>query len=85
VRTQRHRQGIGSDVLAYLEQLTSKPILIGTWSAATWAIDFYQKHGYQMVTPEEKDRLLRTYWNIPERQVETSVVLANKKWFRLRK
>ncbi len=85
VRTQRHKQGIGSKMLAYLEQLTSKPILIGTWADATWAIGFYQKHGYQMVTPEEKDRLLRTYWTIPERQVETSVVLANEKWFRLQK
>ncbi len=49
---------------------------MGTWAAATWAIRFYEKHGFQQVTPEEKDRLLRTYWSIPNRQVETSVVLA---------
>jgi hypothetical protein len=57
-------------------------VLIGTWAAATWAIRFYQKHGFRLVTPEEKDRLLRKYWNIPERQVETSVVLADENWFR---
>lgn len=59
---------------------SSRPvlILIGTWAAATWAIRFYEKHGFRMVTPEEKDRLLKKYWSIPERQVETSVVLAEK-------
>ena len=81
VRTRRRKQGIGSRLLAHLEQQTANPILIGTWSDAIWAIDFYQKHGYRKVTPEEKDRLLRTYWTIPERQVETSVVLANRIWF----
>ena len=85
VRTAYHKQGIGTKLLAHLEQLTTKPILIGTWADATWAVDFYQKHGYQMVTPEEKERLLRTYWVIPERQIETSVVLADKRWFRLQK
>jgi GNAT superfamily N-acetyltransferase len=81
VRTHRRKQGIGGRLLAHLEQQTTHPILIGTWSDAVWAIDFYQKHGYRRVTPEEKDRLLRTYWTIPERQVETSVVLASRKWF----
>ena len=81
VRTRRRQQGIGSKLLAHLEHLTANPILIGTWSDAVWAIAFYQKHGYRKVTPQEKDRLLRTYWRIPERQVETSVVLANRKWF----
>jgi len=81
VRTHRRKQGIGGRLLAHLEQQTIQPILIGTWSDAVWAIDFYQKYGYQKVTPQEKDRLLRTYWTIPERQVETSVVLANRKWF----
>ena len=81
VRTRRRKQGIGSKLLAHLERQASHPILIGTWSDAVWAIDFYQKHGYRKVTPQEKDRLLRSYWTIPERQVETSVVLANRKWF----
>jgi hypothetical protein len=38
-----------------------------------------------MVTPEEKDRLLRKYWSIPERQVETSVVLADRRWFDIKR
>jgi len=84
VRTRRHNQGIGGKLLAHLEKQTSLPILIGTWSDALWAINFYQKHGYRKVTQQEKDRLLRRYWTIPERQVETSVVLANRKWFERR-
>jgi hypothetical protein len=51
-------------------------VLVGTWAAAEWAIGFYRKHGFHQVTPAQKDELLRTYWAIPERQVETSVVLA---------
>jgi GNAT superfamily N-acetyltransferase len=76
VRTANQGQGIGGMLLAELRKLTTHPILIGTWAAATWAIRFYEKHGFRMVTPEEKDRLLKKYWSIPERQVETSVVLA---------
>jgi hypothetical protein len=52
---------------------------VGTWASATWAIRFYEKHGFKLVPPEEKDKLLRTYWNIPERQIETSVVLRLKR------
>ena len=63
-------------LLRHLETLTYKPILIGTWAAATWAVAFYERNGYVCVSHEEKERLLRTYWSIPERQVETSVVLA---------
>jgi N-acetylglutamate synthase-like GNAT family acetyltransferase len=55
--------------------------LIGTWAAATRAIYFYQKHGFKQVSPREKNRLLEKYWSIPARQVETSVVLADQKWF----
>ena len=76
VRTAARRQGIGSRILAHLKTLTERPMLVGTWAAATWAIRFYQQHGFRLVTPAEKDRLLRTYWQIPERQVETSVVLV---------
>lgn len=76
VRTTCRRGGIGTALLRHLETLTDQPILIGTWAAAVWAIRFYEKNGYRMVTPEERSRLLRRYWRIPERQVETSVVLA---------
>jgi N-acetylglutamate synthase-like GNAT family acetyltransferase len=80
VRTRSQQQGIGTRLLQHLERKADKPILIGTWADASWAITFYQKKGYRVVTKEEKNRLLKTYWSIPERQVETSVVLADKKW-----
>ena len=80
VRTAERRQGIGEALLRHLETLTAKPILIGTWSAATWAIAFYEKHGYRALSRPDIERLLRRYWRIPERQVETSVVLANARW-----
>ena len=76
VRTSAQRQGIGAELLTHLRQAIKAPILVGTWAAAWWAIQFYQKHGFQLVTPEEKDRLLNTYWSISPRQIETSVVLA---------
>jgi len=76
VLTKQQRGGIGSRLLKHLMNLARTPeILVGTWADATWAIHFYQKHGFNLVSPEEKDRLLRAYWNIPDRQVETSVVL----------
>ena len=69
-------KGIGTRLLEYLIGLAETgEILVGTWADATWAIRFYQKHGFKLVSSKEKDRLLRTYWNIPERQIETSVVL----------
>ena len=80
VRTAQRRRGVGSQLLEHLESLTAAPILVGTWADAHWAIRFYERHGYQRVSREDKDRLLRRFWNIPERQVETSVVLANQRW-----
>jgi len=80
VRTGVQKSGIGSRLLRHLEAITDKPILIGTWAAAIWAIAFYQKNGYALVTEAEKDRLLTKYWRIPDRQIETSVVLADGKW-----
>jgi GNAT superfamily N-acetyltransferase len=77
VRTASRRQGIGGRLLAHLRGLTDRTLLIGTWADAAWAVRFYEKHGFRLVTPEQKDRLLRQYWTIPERQVETSVVLAD--------
>jgi len=82
VRTRAQDMGIGTKLLQHLESMTEKPVLIGTWAAALWAISFYEKNGYTMVSEEEKNRLLRKYWSIPERQVETSVVLANRTWFK---
>ena len=81
VRTASRNQGLGGQLLAHLRTLTDRPILIGTWAAATWAIRFYEKHGFSLVTPAEKNRLLRKYWTISDRQIETSVVLAEQKWF----
>ena len=75
VRTARRGQGIGSQMLAHLLSLAERPVLIGTWAAATWAIRFYEKHHFQLTSVAEKNRLLKRYWDIPERQVETSVVL----------
>ena len=72
------RKGVGTRLLRHLENLVDKPILIGTWAAATWAIDFYRRNGFGVVSHEEKERLLRRYWSIPERQIETSVVLARR-------
>jgi N-acetylglutamate synthase-like GNAT family acetyltransferase len=69
-------RGVGSTLLAHLQRLTDRQVLVGTWAAAEWAIRFYRRRGFEQVTPEQKTRLLTTYWNIPERQVETSVVLA---------
>ena len=80
VRTANRKQGIGTELLRQLRTLTKCPILIGTWADAIWAINFYQKHGFRLVAPEEKNRLLKLYWTIPERQIETSIVLADDRW-----
>jgi GNAT superfamily N-acetyltransferase len=79
--TEKRGRGIGSGLLAYLRGMTTKPVLIGTWRDAEWAIRFYQKYGFRVVSEEEKDRLLRRYWSIPERQVVTSVVLADERYW----
>ncbi len=80
VRTSSQKRGVGAHLLSHLRLLTERPVLIGTWADAVWAIRFYEKHGFQMVSTTEKNRLLKQYWSIPERQVETSVVLADAKW-----
>ncbi|UCD84771.1 MAG: GNAT family N-acetyltransferase [Deltaproteobacteria bacterium] len=81
VRTAKRNKGVGSKLLSFLRGQTTSPVLIGTWADAVWAVRFYEKHDFRLVTPEEKDRLLRKYWSLPERQIETSVVLADQKWF----
>ena len=80
VRTQKRQQGIGSSLLLQFIKASGKPILIGTWKAAYWAINFYERHGFYLVEEEEKDRLARKFWTIPDRQVETSVVLADRRY-----
>lgn len=80
VKTLLQRNGIGTSLLRHVEGLTDKPILIGTWTAASWAIDFYRQNGFTIVPNGEKDRLLRTYWSIPARQIEVSMVLADRRW-----
>jgi GNAT superfamily N-acetyltransferase len=80
VRTTHQKKGIGAHLLSHLRNLAESPMLIGTWADALWAIRFYEKNGFQVVSPQQKDRLLRRYWSIPERQIETSVVLADSLW-----
>lgn len=83
VAPEHQRTGVGSRLVAHLLDLPHlagpphRPLLVGTWADAAWAIRFYERHGFRLVTPAEKDRLLRRYWRIPERQVETSVVLRH--------
>lgn len=81
VRTSVRRGGVGSQLLRHLQSETDRPLLIGTWTDATWAIDFYQKHDFQVITGDAKDALLDTYWSLPHRQIEESVVLADQRWF----
>ena len=85
VHPARQNRGIAGKLLATLRDQNVCPTLVGTWAEAVWAIRFYEKHGYQLVSTREKDRLLRKYWSIPERQVETSVVLADSAWFDARR
>jgi N-acetylglutamate synthase-like GNAT family acetyltransferase len=76
------RKGIGTKLLRHVEALADKPILIGTWADASWAIEFYRRNGFTVVSNGDKNRLLRTYWSVPARQVETSVVLADRRWMK---
>jgi len=80
VATQQQRSGVGATLLRHVQGLAGKPLLLGTWADASWAIAFYRRNGFTVVSPADKDRLLRTYWSIPARQIETSVVLADRRW-----
>lgn len=77
VRTNQRNNGVGGSLLSHLLELTAKPVLIGTWETAEWAIGFYRKHGFSLVSQDNKEKLLSKFWNVPKRQVETSVVLSN--------
>ena len=74
------RKGLGTRLLRHMTELADKPVLIGTWADASWAIDFYRRNGFTVVSNRHKDALLRRYWSIPGRQIETSVVLADGRW-----
>jgi N-acetylglutamate synthase-like GNAT family acetyltransferase len=80
VRTSHRRSGIGHRLLNDLRSKATRPLLVGTWAAAEWAIEFYRQHGFELVPRDQVSLLLRRYWSISERQIETSVVLAEKTW-----
>ena len=80
VASNTQKTGVGTTLLRHVQSLTDKPILIGTWAAASWAIEFYRRNGFTVVSIAQKDHLLRKYWSIPVRQAETSVVLADRRW-----
>ncbi len=79
ILTVRQNQGIGGKLLSYLLTQTDRPFLVGTWVDATWAIRFYKKYGFELVTAKEKDRLLKKYWSVPDRQIRSSVVLVDER------
>jgi len=76
-RTATRGRGVGGALLEHLKQEARAPLLVGTWKAATWAVQFYEKRGFTLTDEEEKTRLLKRYWSIPERQIEESVVLRH--------
>jgi len=77
VRPGGQRRGVGGALIERLRRQSRRRMLVGTWAAADWAIAFYRRHGFDLVSPQRKTQLLKTYWTVPERQIETSVVLAN--------
>lgn len=81
VRTALRGRGIGWVLLARIMDEATRPVLIGTWADAVWAVRFYERHGFKVVPPQQKELLLQKYWNVPDRQIETSVVLADQAWF----
>ena len=81
VRTGNQKLGIGGRLLSALRNMARGPVLVGTWADAVWAIRFYERYGFKLVDREEKNRLLRKYWGVPDRQIETSVVLADAAWW----
>ena len=77
VRPDHQRHGVGAALIEHLRCESTRRMLVGTWASAAWAIDFYERHGFELASPQRRSALLKTYWTIPERQIETSVVLAN--------
>ena len=84
VRPTSQRRGIGGHLLAAARERARAPVLVGTWAAAVGAVSFYERHGFRVVCEADKAALLRNYWTVPERQIQTSVVLAEAAWFETR-
>jgi N-acetylglutamate synthase-like GNAT family acetyltransferase len=80
-RTASQGRGMGTALLTYHQHQADRPLLVGTWTAATWAIRFYQQRGFRLVASQQKEALLRRYWTVSKRQIEESVVLADERWF----
>ncbi len=80
VRTAHQGQGVGHELLTHLLLQTSQSVLVGTWSTATWAINFYKRHGFRLTSRKETRRLLCRYWSVPERQIQESTVLVGPEW-----
>src|SRR2546426_3775520 len=78
-RSSEQGAGVGSALLEHLRRQTDRPLLVGTWRAATWAVRFYERRGFRLVSDEEKARLLKRYWTVPERQISESVVLQSRR------
>ena len=76
-RTEYQGQGIGGGLLQFLLGKTRRPVLVGTWAGVTRAIAFYHRHGFALMPGAVKDGLLKKYWQVPDTQIEASVVLAN--------
>jgi GNAT superfamily N-acetyltransferase len=79
VRPDHQRGGVGGALIEHLKRNSTRPMLVGTWAAASWAVEFYRRHGFELVAGETRTRLLQTYWSISSRQAETSVVLASRR------
>ncbi len=82
--TVSQRKGAATMLLRHVATLTGKPLLIGTWADASWAIDFYKRNGFEVVSDHDKNLLLGEYWAVPTRQVETSIVLADSLWLKVK-
>ena len=80
-RTSQQRRGIGARLLTHMRGRTERPILLGTWRAASWAIRFYEGQGFRLVSEEQIAPLLRRFWKIPDRQLRESVVMGDARWF----
>lgn len=84
VKPERQRRGVASALLSHLSRQVTGPMLVGTWREAAWAVQLYRRQGFTLVSDAEKDRLLRAYWKVSERQAEESVVLVDSRWIEAR-